>query len=398
MQKNMNQAMHQEQMRRKRRKITSILLAWALALLVIVGAVFCVVTLVMAAGGKSLREKGTGNRPNLMVEETGNTQTDENNTVNTGNNPNTVPSPTPAPTEAPVIWQEGWVRYGEKVYEYNEDILTFLVLGIDSMNPVKESKSVTGGGQSDANFLVIINPDEKDINILAINRDTMTEIQMYGAGENGSTPIAYAQIATQHGFGGGKELSCELTRDTISALLYDLPIHGYMAMNMGAIPKLNDALGGVEVTVLEDLTKISKNSNLKEGAIVTLQGMDAFWYVKYRDTGKFESNRDRLVRQKQYLTAFAQKVTAAVKQDLTLPVTLYQELSQYMVTDMTVQEVAYLAKELAGYHMAEDAIHTLEGTTQQSGKFEEFYPDKEALKAQIIALFYQEVDLSGNGQ
>lgn len=52
-----------------------------------------------------------------------------------------------------------------------------------------------------------------------------------------------AQIAIQHGYGDGKELSCELTRDAVSSLLYELPIHGYAAVNMAAIPELNDALG-----------------------------------------------------------------------------------------------------------------------------------------------------------
>ena len=33
-------------------------------------------------------------------------------------------------------WQEGWVCHEGKVYEYNDDILTFLFLGIDKMDKV----------------------------------------------------------------------------------------------------------------------------------------------------------------------------------------------------------------------------------------------------------------------
>ena len=32
------------------------------------------------------------------------------------------------------VWKDGWVRYQDKVYEYNDQILTFLVMGIDDMN------------------------------------------------------------------------------------------------------------------------------------------------------------------------------------------------------------------------------------------------------------------------
>ncbi len=382
---NLNDAMLREQRRRRRRRILSTVMVWGLALAVIIAVVFCVVTLVMAAGGKSLRKQSTGsNRPNLML--------DAENTVSGGDvSGSEAMSGTTAvePTTAPVVWQEGWVRHDGKIYEYNEDIMTIMVLGIDDMGEVTESKNLTDGGQSDANFLVIINPEEKDIKVLAINRDTMTEIKMYGAGENGSTPIAYAQLATQHGFGDGKELSCELTRDTISKLLYDLPIHGYASINMGAIAKLNDAIGGVEVTVLDD---IPKSKNLKKGETVTLKGMDAFWYTKYRDTKVFESNRGRLARQKQYLTAFTGKLKEAVKKDITLPIAIYQELSPYIVTDITVDEMAYLAKELLDYKISGEVIYTLEGTTKKGEKFEEFYPDKEALRALMIELFYQEVE------
>jgi len=361
-----------------KKRITRMALAWFLVVVVVIVVMVSIVTIVRAVGGRNLRDKAVSNKPNLVVEET-ETQTSETESDAT------IEETTPS-----VQWKEGWVRYNGKVYEYNEDVLTFLVMGIDKKGTVKESKNATDGGQNDANFLVVVNPDDKSIKVLAINRDTMTEIQMYGMGENGENLIAYAQLATQHGFGDGKEISCELTRDTISALFYDLPIHGYMAINMGAIPKINDAIGGVEVTVLEDMTVFEKDWT--EGTKVTLMGEDAFTYVKKRDTSVFESNRGRLARQKQYLNAFGAKLKEKVKEDITVPITLYNELSKYMVTDITVDEIAYLTGELLDYSIDSDAIYTLEGTTQMGEKFEEFYPDKDALKNLMITLFYQEVD------
>ena len=386
MQKNMSDAMFQEQKRRKKRKIISTIMAWILVLFIIVAIAFIVMSLVMAAGGKSLRGERTNSRPNLVLEESEQDTGDAQESYESSSPNKEV---TDESMETVVVWQEGWVRHNGKIYEYNDDIMTFLVLGIDDMDVVTESTTATGGGQSDAIFLVIANPDKKEINILAVNRDTMTDIQMYGMGPDGTTVTAYGQLATQHGFGDGKELSCELTRDTVSALFYDLPIHGYVSINMGAIAKLNDAIGGVEITALEDVPK----AGLKKDEKCTLKGMDAFWYVKWRDTKVFESNRGRLARQKQYLSAFTTKVKDAVKKDITIPVTLYQELNKYIVTDINVDEVTYLVGELLDYKLDSEAIRTLEGVTEMGEKHEEFYPDKDAMKELMITLFYEEVEI-----
>lgn len=51
--------------------------------------------------------------------------------------------------EAPVLestesteegWQDGWVRYNGQIYAYNEDIMTFLVMGVDNDDVVKRQR------------------------------------------------------------------------------------------------------------------------------------------------------------------------------------------------------------------------------------------------------------------
>ena len=378
MEQDMQQSMRAERSRRRRRRVLQRLLAWLLVIVLIVALVVMVISLYISHGGRSLRERTAGTAPNLELVQ------DE-----TGEQGDYVP-------QTDSNWQEGWVRYQDRIYEYNEDILTFLVMGIDKMEEVSESRDEASGGQSDALFLVIANPDDRSIKILAVNRDTMTDIVAYNAGVDGSSPIINAQIAAQHGFGDGKELSCELTRDAVSKLLFDLPINGYVSVNMAAIPELNDALGGVDVTSLEDLSKVIKGA--KEGTELHLEGMDAFWYVKYRDTKVFESARGRLARQKQYLTAFMNKAIAATKKDITLPINLYGKLKQYMVTDVTTDELAYLASELVNYSFDQNAIYTMEGTTSEWNGHEQFHPDYDALRDLMIQLFYREVSQEAEQQ
>lgn len=49
--------------------------------------------------------------------------------------------------------KEGRVKYNGQIYAYNEDILTFLIMGIDKTKDVKEVAEGTNGGQADALFL-----------------------------------------------------------------------------------------------------------------------------------------------------------------------------------------------------------------------------------------------------
>ena len=51
------------------------------------------------------------------------------------------------------------------------------------------------------------------------------------------------------------EMSCERMVEAVSHLFYGIPIHGYCSLNMEVITLLNDEIGGVTVTVPEDLTR-----------------------------------------------------------------------------------------------------------------------------------------------
>lgn len=285
-------------------------------------------------------------------------------------------------------WQEGWVKYKEKVYAYNEDIMTFLIMGIDKNSDVKEVEEGTNGGQADALFLAVVNPHDKTIKVVGINRNTMTDIDVYNE-EGAYVNTVTAQIAVQHGFGNGVEESCEYQKKAVQKLFYSLPIHGYAAVNMSAIPAVNDAVGGVEVTVLEDLTQ--KDKSLKEGETVHLEGESAYWYVKHRDTSIFASADKRLERQKQYLTAFIESAKSAVKNDLSVALRLYQDISPQMVTDVSLDEVSYLAPILVDYSFESDGFRMLEGETVMGDEFEEFWIDEKALYELIIDVFYEEV-------
>lgn len=292
------------------------------------------------------------------------------------------------------VWQSGWVKYKGEIYAYNEDLLTFLFMGIDKNDEqVKEVAEGTNGGQADALFLLLLNPHNNRASVLAINRNTMTDIDVYdktGAYVNTIT----AQIAVQHGFGNGMEESCEYQVNAVRKLLYNIPVHGYCALNARAVIPVTDMVGGVEVTILEDVQKYGSGDKtviLKKGETKLLDGEKSYSYVRFRDITLEKSADGRLERQKQWLTAFIRQLKEQTAEDLSLPVRLYNEVMNYMVTDVSVDEVAYLSSIVSEYSFTKDHMYSLSGETVMGEKFEEFYADDEALYELILELFYEPV-------
>lgn len=280
------------------------------------------------------------------------------------------------------------IRYNGGLYRYNSDILTFLFMGIDRMSEVGEETDSKYGGQSDAIFLLVMDPHQKKLSVIGIPRDTMTQVDVYT--ENGSfLGSTVAQLTLQHSYGDGAESSCERSMEAVSRLFFNLPIHGYCAINMGAIPLINDAVGGIDLAALETLD--FGELRVKEGEELHLEGMDAYYYLHNRDTSSFNSAGRRLQRQKQYLTAYAAAAIEAIKKDITFPITLYNTLSKYMVTDISIDEVSYLATQVMGYRFSDEDMYSLTGATVMGEVYEEFYADEKGLYELILKVFYEEV-------
>ena len=285
-------------------------------------------------------------------------------------------------------WQEGDFRFEGVHYRYNKDIMTFLFLGIDKMGEVAPVESGIDGGQSDAIFLLVLDPHAKEMTVIGVPRDTMAQIEMYGNTGGYLGPVK-AQLALQHGYGDGGKVSCERSRDAVSELFYGLPIHGYCAINMGAIPLLNDAVGGIDVVALN--SQDVNGFRMEEGQELHLEGMDAYHYLHDRDIHDRNTAGKRLQRQKQYLEAYAAAAMEELKADPTFAVSLYGTLSRYMVTDISLDEVGYLATQVPGYSFSGGRMHVLEGETRIGEKYEEFHVDEDALYRLVLDVFYEEV-------
>lgn len=316
--------------------------------------------------------------------------------------------------------KESYITYQGKKYQYKKDMVNILCLGIDirqenldqwaqedaqaqeevlqeTENDSKQvlerqksagNKSGRRAGQADAIFLVALDTKVHTMDVIAVPRDTMVPVKKYSvSGEYQGTQEM--QITLQHAYGDGKEQSCELMEEAVSNLFYQLPINGYCSINMLALPIVNDAVGGVTVHMDEDLTLL--NPEFTVGSDVLLQGDAAMDFVGGRDITVAQSSLDRIGRQKEYLMSFIPAAKKAVKKDITLPVELYQTLSEYMVTDISADEVTYLASEGIQCSFSKDNLHMIDVDVQMGVEYEEYYAKDEELYQMIIDIFYEEV-------
>lgn len=286
--------------------------------------------------------------------------------------------------------KEGQILSNGKIYQYNEEILTFLCMGVDAGKGIADEKTPGSAGQADAILLVVVNPRKESIEVIPINRDTMMEIEIYDTagvfvGEE------EGQIALQYAYGNGRERSCELMEQKVSHLMFGIPVHGYGVLDMASIRDLNDAVGGVEVVIPEDMTMYHRD--WKEGETILLKGADALTYIRERDefSGELGTNISRIERQKQYMDQYVKKLKEEIRRDLTFPITLFQKIQDHMLTSLTVDQITYLASTLPGYEFSMEHMITIPGTSAMGEKHEEFYVDDQALKQIVIDVFYEVV-------
>ncbi len=277
------------------------------------------------------------------------------------------------------------VTYNGKKYSLNENVASIVFMGVDKSELGTETYG--DAGQADAVYIYTYDTVTKESRIITVSRETMVEVNLYSTSGK-SAGIETMQLCLAYAYGDGRETSCENTLKSVSRIFYNMPFENYVALDWDAIAVLNDAVGGVEVEVLEDVYE------LKEGETVTLYGDDAYHYVQYRDTSYLTSNSNRLARQKQYITNFANKVITETKSDLSTPLTLYGIATDYMVTNISANQVSYIASEIifSMNSMSDVEFLSIEGETVQGEEHAEFYPDTTQLYELILDVFYTEAE------
>jgi LCP family protein required for cell wall assembly len=268
-------------------------------------------------------------------------------------------------------------------YFPKQDMTVMMVMGIDQSGPVQDSGYYRNEGSADMVMLMAFDEKTEDCSILYLNRDTMMEMPVLGMdGQKAGT--TYAQLALAHTYGNGLQSSCENTRDVVSNFLYGVQIDYYVSMNMDAISMLNDAVGGVTVTVTEDFSAVDPNIPMGK---VTLSGKQALNYVRTRKDVGDQLNLSRIERQKDYMEGFLEAFRGSMGKDTKLLAKTYDEVAPYLVSDCSLNTISNMLSRYEDYEVRQ--FVTPKGENVLGGEYYEFHVDEEALDALILELFYQ---------
>ena len=270
-----------------------------------------------------------------------------------------------------------YTEYNGKKYQYNNRVTTLLYAGLDSFDELKQTATYGDKARADSIMLIVLDEVSKKMSVVAINRDTMTEVHRFSRkGDDLGVYVTHLGYAYTNGDGG--EASCENLKTAVSTLFNNLPIDGYMVSNQTSIVMINDDLA-------------AKYPELTTGNVVTLDESNVRAYVQQRDTAVDFSNEGRIERQKSFVLSFMDEFGTMVKEDASSVWDSLEACSDWMQTDITKNKYLSLADAFSNTNLTPDSYYILEGEDQLGELHDEFYYDEDALQELIIKLFYREI-------
>lgn len=277
------------------------------------------------------------------------------------------------------------VEFNGKKYVYNEDMTAILCIGVDK-DKFSDTPDVQGkNGQADALFLCAMDTKTGKTTLIPVSRDTMVDIDIY-SGDGNYISSSRKQLCLSYAYGDGKHTSCENTVRSVSRLFYGLPINSYVAIDLKAIEVLSEKVDGVTVIPDEDFSYLGYN--YYKGVETNLKGTKARIFVQGRDQTKLDSNLNRMARQKQFVTAFFNEAIAKTREKITFPVDVYNSSKEYMITDLDVAEISFLASCVLKNSIGLQ-YKSIKGNVVKGEKHAEYYADDESVYNTVIEVFYK---------
>lgn len=284
------------------------------------------------------------------------------------------------------------VTHQGKKYQYDNELINVLILGVDKKGTLEQEHERGGDGQTDAIFLVSLNVRQNKIKVFCIPRDSMVPVKRMDT-EGNYYDTQTMQLTLQYAFGDGGKKSSGLTAEAVAELMYQIPFSGYYALDLEAVRVINDAVGGIDVTVNDDFTWYTEDFPM--GETVHLEGDAVMEYLQVRNTNQFGTSMGRLERQKAYIEAFVPTAKKAILKNPRKIFAVSEELKPYMETSFEKKDTAYFAaKAVSGIQNKVEFI-TIPGELVQGEEHEEYYVDDAALYEMILEEFYQETDNEG---
>ena len=271
-----------------------------------------------------------------------------------------------------------FIEHDGQVYPVKRGLQSILLIGKDAMEGRRPQSDVETFYNDDlADFLLILafDHENKTVTPLQINRDTMCDVPWLSV--NGLVGgYSQLQVTMAHIFGSGKLDSSKNTVNAVMGLLYNAPIDYFFTFSMDTVPIMNDLVGGVTVTLEDDVPTLGPE--YVKGKTITLNGQNALNFVRARDSSLLDSNLPRMGHQRLYMNAFINQARERIANDPEFVVRAYDKVERFLITDLTVETVSELVNDFYEYRV--QPIMTYEGQyTWSKVETSQFFADEDSL-------------------
>ena len=218
------------------------------------------------------------------------------------------------------LWRTGFQ------YQVSRPV-NILIMGLDEARDIEGATPDDLVGRTDTMLLVRVNPEEGEVNVMSIPRDTRVEIPGYGVDK----------INEANSEGGA-----ELAAQTVMHNFDNVKIDRFVRVSTNAFKEIVDLVGGVEVLVPKEMKYEDKTQGLEinlQPGLQTLDGDKAEQFARFRQDAYGDIGR--VQRQQILLKALRQRMTNPLV--ITKLPQIVQVLQQHIDTNLSAEEMMALA-------------------------------------------------------
>ena len=212
-----------------------------------------------------------------------------------------------------------------------------LIMGTDRSEERAESAEFAGDNfRSDSMILARIDPTNKTVALVSIERDTYVDIEGYGPNKlNASAALGGAPLVVS----------------TISKFA-GVPISHYVSVDFDGFKAAVDGLGGIEVDVPMTIDDDLAGGHVDAG-LQTLNGDQALILCRSRHAYDDYGSGDyyRMANQRLVLGAIAKKIMSS---DVVTMTNTLNAMADYITTDMEVSDIISVATDMRGIDTEND--------------------------------------------
>ncbi len=275
-------------------------------------------------------------------------------------------------------------EYEGVTYVEKTDIETILFMGIDKDSEY-EGYGARQGGQADFLLLLVVDNDSDTIYQLQLDRDTMAEVDVLGVLGN-PVGTSVMQLCLAHGFGDDSDDCAKNQVAAVERLLTDVDIDAYVALQLDSVGILNDALGGVTVTITDDFS--AQDPAMVPGAQLQLNAEQAELFVRSRIDIGDGTNESRMKRQRAYMSAAVDLIRQKLSESSGFAEELLSKLGGALTSDAARGRLINIANRAYNYEI--EPVETLPGEYSiGSDGFVEFRIADGAIEDWAIRVLYE---------